>query len=164
MIITTAVTVHIFHNAPNNKNLKSNSTDILVSQMVMICSYVACEYDGQWWLGIVQRQDHMSYVKFMQPDGLNCNFLWPHRYDCCWIEDNNVLLVIHALRQVEHTKRHQNYYLKHRSKFVLELWMISLMCNTRCCSAELKTLILVKENNFLPGSVLSICRMPTYGI
>jgi hypothetical protein len=57
--------------------------------MIMISSYIACESDGHWWLGIVEeKQDHMLYVKFMQPHGPNSNFSWPHREDCCWIEDN----------------------------------------------------------------------------
>jgi hypothetical protein len=32
----------------------------------------------------------------MQPHGPDCNFFWPQRYDCCWIEDDNVQLVIHT--------------------------------------------------------------------
>jgi hypothetical protein len=42
------------------KNLKSNSTDILVSQMIVIATYIASECDGHWWQGIIQeRQDCM---------------------------------------------------------------------------------------------------------
>jgi hypothetical protein len=79
------------------KNLKSNSTDILVSEMIMISSYVACEYDGHWWLGIVQESwDHMFYIKFIQSHGPHSNLFWSQRDDYCWIEDCNVLLVIHT--------------------------------------------------------------------
>jgi hypothetical protein len=36
------------------KSLKSESADILVSQMFMAYSYVASECDGHWWSHIVQ--------------------------------------------------------------------------------------------------------------
>jgi hypothetical protein len=90
--LSTAFTTH-----QNNKNVKLNSTDTLVSQMILISSYITSEYDGHWWLGIVQeRQDHMFYVKLMQPHGSNSNFFCSQREDCCWIEDNSVQLGIHA--------------------------------------------------------------------
>jgi hypothetical protein len=86
--------VHIFHNTPKKqKNLKSNSTDILVSQMIMISSYVACE----WWTLVVtywSRKRRPQNAKLTWSHGPNSNFFWPLRNDCCWIEDNNVLLVI----------------------------------------------------------------------
>jgi hypothetical protein len=56
---------------------------------------MSCEYDGHWWFGNVQeRQDHIFYIKFMQPHGPNSNFFWLQRDDCCWTKDNNILLVI----------------------------------------------------------------------
>jgi hypothetical protein len=38
----------------------------------------------------------MFYTKLMQPHGPDSNFFWCQRDDSCWIEDNNVLLVIHT--------------------------------------------------------------------
>jgi hypothetical protein len=54
--ITTAVTFpfHMLQNKLNNKNLKSNSTDIPVPQIIIIYSFVGCEYEQL--LGLVQER------------------------------------------------------------------------------------------------------------
>jgi hypothetical protein len=41
--LSTSFTTHQI-----TKNLESNSTDILPSQMIMTSTYVACEYDDHW--------------------------------------------------------------------------------------------------------------------
>lgn len=52
--------------------LMLHSKDMLVSQMIIIFLYVACDYGGYWWLGIFQeRWDNMFYIKLMQPHGPN---------------------------------------------------------------------------------------------
>jgi hypothetical protein len=53
--IKTAVTF-LSTSFTTHQTNKLNSTDILVFQMIMISSYIACEYDGYWWLGIVQNK------------------------------------------------------------------------------------------------------------
>jgi hypothetical protein len=98
-----------YFNTPDNKKLKSNSTDILVSGtgMIIISSYPFCEYDGHCWLGVGQeRQDHMFYIKFIQLYVPHSNFFWPQRNDCCLIRNNNVLLVIH----IPSTEAGEAYY------------------------------------------------------
>jgi hypothetical protein len=55
------------------------------------------------------------YIKFVQPHGPHSNFFWSERDGRCWIEDDNVLLVIELLStETGHTKFYQNYYLKLR--------------------------------------------------
>jgi hypothetical protein len=58
----------------------------------------------------------MFYVKFMHRHGPISNFFWPQREDCCWIEDNNVQLVIHVpnAKTGQNIKCYQNYYPKFR--------------------------------------------------
>jgi hypothetical protein len=53
-----------------------------------------------------------------EPHGPHSNFFWPQRDNCCcWIEDNNVLFVIHTpnTETGQTEKCYQNYYPKLRS-------------------------------------------------
>jgi hypothetical protein len=51
----------------------------------------------------------------MQSHGPNSNFFLPRTDGCCWIEDNNDLLVIYTpCSETSETKFYQNYYPKLR--------------------------------------------------
>jgi len=59
--------------------------------------YVACMYDGHWWLGNIIEMDYeQNDVKasFMHPHGPASTFRWPRREDICWVPTEHILAVI----------------------------------------------------------------------
>ena len=60
-------------------------------------TYVACLYDGLWWVGCVPSlsEEHGDYgVTFMQPRGPSKAFQWPQREDVCWVPAEHILCKI----------------------------------------------------------------------
>ena len=59
--------------------------------------YVACMYDGHWWLGNIIELDYDQddvKVTFMHPCGPASTFRWPRREDICWVPTGHILAVI----------------------------------------------------------------------
>jgi len=59
--------------------------------------YVACMYDGHWWLGNIIELDYDQddvKVTFMHPCGPASTFRWPCREDICWVPTGHILAVI----------------------------------------------------------------------
>ncbi|XP_063604197.1 LOW QUALITY PROTEIN: uncharacterized protein LOC134779822 [Penaeus indicus] len=62
-----------------------------------IFQYVACMYEGKWYVGIVMEVNQELndiYVKFMHPSGPARSFNWPNVEDCNWIPMVHVLCKI----------------------------------------------------------------------
>ena len=59
--------------------------------------YLACVYDNEWYIEIVQEvaDDSDVYVKFIQQNGVN--FKWPSREEKCWVPIINVLAKVNTL-------------------------------------------------------------------
>ena len=60
-------------------------------------SYVACLYDGLWWIGSVRSksEEHGDYeVTFMHPHGPSQTFKWPRKEDVCWVPAEHILCKI----------------------------------------------------------------------
>ena len=50
--------------------------------------YIACKYDGRWWIGLILEVDTVqldAQVKFMHPPGPANTFFWPLKDDVCWV-------------------------------------------------------------------------------
>lgn len=48
--------------------------------------YIACMYDGNWWLGNITERDYDQVdvkVTLMHPHGPAATFRWPRREDIC---------------------------------------------------------------------------------
>jgi hypothetical protein len=59
--------------------------------------YVACLYDGKWWVGSILEVDEKLKdlnVSFMAPHGPAKSYGWPRRKDVCWIPITNVLRLL----------------------------------------------------------------------
>ena len=61
--------------------------------------YVACLYDGFWWIGNIYEVDHKerdALIEFMHPHGITRHFYWPEKKDQCWIPEQHILCQISA--------------------------------------------------------------------
>jgi hypothetical protein len=70
--------------------------------------FVACVYDGQWWLGnIVElcKDNNDAKVSFMHPHGPAMSFFWPTTEDDCWVPIVHILCQMPALLIVGSTAR-----------------------------------------------------------
>ena len=59
--------------------------------------YVACYYDSNWWVGLVQNvncDEKDVEIIFLHPPGPSNNFTWPKRKDVCWVPYMNVICKI----------------------------------------------------------------------
>jgi len=59
--------------------------------------YVACMYDGHWWLGNIIKTDYDQddvKVTFMHPCGPASNFRWPRTPDICWVPTEHILTTV----------------------------------------------------------------------
>ena len=59
--------------------------------------YIACKYDGRWWLGLVEEINNVeqdAYVKFMHPPGPSTAFFWQQKVDACWVPFQQILCKI----------------------------------------------------------------------
>jgi len=66
--------------------------------------YVACMYDGHWWVGnITERNYEENDVKvtFMHPCGPASTFSWPRREDICWVPTEHILAVVEIPVQLD---------------------------------------------------------------
>lgn len=73
-----------------------NPTLVKMSQ-VIVNSYVACEYFGQWYVGVVLTKDEEENdveVSFLKPHGPSPSFSWPQRRDVCYVPVNNIISCI----------------------------------------------------------------------
>ena len=60
--------------------------------------YVACIYDGDWYIGIVLKVSvkyNEIHVKFMTKEG-KC-FIWPRKNNQCWVPQSNCLGQVESL-------------------------------------------------------------------
>ena len=64
-----------------------------------IGDYVACIYDHDWYIGIVEmvcEEEGDLQIKFLHPKGpgrpMNC-FSWPPKEDICYIPNNDILKI-----------------------------------------------------------------------
>ena len=60
-----------------------------------LMSYVACNYDEKWWVGMIlelDQQNNDMKVTFMHPHGPSKSFFWPRRDDVCWMPPASVIL------------------------------------------------------------------------
>lgn len=61
--------------------------------------YVACLYDGLWWIGSIRSvfdKNNDYEVIFMHPHGPSKSFRWPQREDICWVPQDHILGKIKA--------------------------------------------------------------------
>jgi hypothetical protein len=60
--------------------------------------YIACVYDGEWWLGLITSlnlEEQDATVKFLHPHGPSRSFYWPEKDDYCEVP------LIHILSSVD---------------------------------------------------------------
>jgi len=72
--------------------------------------YVACLYDGLWWIGSIRSvsDEHNDLeVIFMHPHGPASAFKWPQREDVYWVANEHILCKL----QVPVTKTGRSYDL-----------------------------------------------------
>jgi hypothetical protein len=70
--------------------------------------FVACIYDGQWWLGNITEicsDNNDAKVSFMHPHGPAASFFWPTMVDDCWVPIVHILCQVPALLLVGSTAR-----------------------------------------------------------
>ena len=71
----------------------NNAVQIHVAEDIHLMDYVACIFDGVWWIGLVTESDDTNIDKNKM---LNfsmvflSNFLGPID-DCCWVPNNNII-------------------------------------------------------------------------
>lgn len=56
--------------------------------------FVACVYDGEWWLGNVLEictDNNDAKISFMHPHGPAASFFWPLTEDICWVPTAHLL-------------------------------------------------------------------------
>ena len=62
--------------------------------------YIACMYDGHWWLGNIitcgseSEPNEIHISKFMHQHGPAASFSWPIRDDVCWVPIPHVLCTV----------------------------------------------------------------------
>ena len=77
-----------------NKNLNIGHDIMNLSQN----QYVACIYDNNWWIGIIEsvNDDEKDFdIKFMHPYGPASSFHWPNFNDKCIIPMYHILTTVH---------------------------------------------------------------------
>jgi hypothetical protein len=60
-------------------------------------TYVACLYNLQWWIGLVEEISHEYEdikINFFHPHGPSPSFYWPTTKDICWIAAEDILCEI----------------------------------------------------------------------
>ena len=70
--------------------------------------FVACVYDGHWWLGNVVdicTDNNDAKLSFMHPHGPAAAFFWPTTIDKCWVPTVHILCQVPALSTVGSTAR-----------------------------------------------------------
>jgi len=70
---------------------------IKVQKDLNISDFVACIYDGKWWIGIILNiymDEDDIYIKFMHPNGPARSFLWPASDDTCLVPACHILCTI----------------------------------------------------------------------
>lgn len=71
--------------------------------------YIACIYDGHWWLGnVIQLSDQFedAEIKFMHPHGPSASFKWPQKDDKCWVPFTHVLCMIPPPATTQHARQY----------------------------------------------------------
>ena len=67
-------------------------------------SYISCEYNSLWYVGLVNRVDEEQDdvdVQFMHPHGPRKTFNWPQGGDSCYVSIKNIVLYRHLLQALE---------------------------------------------------------------
>ena len=67
-------------------------------ESIRLSEYVACIYDGKWWIGVVDEVSKVQDVKinFSHPPGPSSSFQWPRRLDVCWVPITDTVCKIRA--------------------------------------------------------------------
>ena len=68
--------------------------DIPVREKLQPMQFIACKYDGFWWIGLIQELDQEledAQVKFMHPHGPTTSVYCPTRDDICWVPFSEIL-------------------------------------------------------------------------
>ena len=64
-----------------------------------IMQYVACTYQGFWWIGLVTDRS-LEYddvqVRFMHPHGPKRTFYWPAKEETCWVPSQEIISTVEA--------------------------------------------------------------------
>jgi len=82
-------------------------------------NYIACMYDGKWWIGNIRDtsdEEGDVLVSFMHPFGPARSFHWPAREDTCWVPLQGILCLI----EPPLTTNGRQYHLDKKSKDFLE--------------------------------------------
>ena len=64
------------------------------TESVRLNEYVACRYDGKWWIGVVEEVDKVEQdvkINFLHPSGPARSFRWPRKPDICWVAITDVI-------------------------------------------------------------------------
>ena len=73
--------------------------DAQVFPLASIGNYVACVYDNNWWIGIIEQvfdEEGDTEIKLMHFNPRTRTFKWPSREDACLIPITNILCKINA--------------------------------------------------------------------
>ena len=77
--------------------------------------FVACLYDGKWWIGYIRdtNEEHQDIqVVFMHPHGPARSFSWPEREDVCFVPLQCILCIVNP----PSTTNGRSYYLDKKDK------------------------------------------------
>ena len=93
--ISTDACTEIFEIIPKSKHY------VEISLNIKKMDYIACFYDGFWWVGIAEdvSELHIKF-RFMHPHGPGKNFFWPMRTDECWVLNSEVICLISTPRTI----------------------------------------------------------------
>ena len=83
-----------------------------------IGKYVACAYDGNWWIGLIRETSENEgdvQISFLHPHGPAASFHWPSREDICYVPLQCILRVI----VTPSTPNGRQYYLDNEDKKAL---------------------------------------------
>jgi hypothetical protein len=72
--------------------------------------YVACMYDGKWWVSNIMelsQEENDIKVSFMHPHGPARSFMWPAREDTCYVPLQGILCILRPPA----TSNGRQYYL-----------------------------------------------------
>ena len=82
------------------------------SSTVEVGKYVACMYDEDWYIGVVEarsEEQQDKFIKFMQKGATGQSLLWPRKDDICWIPLQDVIFTVDVSSAKGASSRH--YFL-----------------------------------------------------
>ena len=138
---------------------ESNQSTIIDTKSLQPGQYVACVYDGKWWLSLITElsiDNDDTKLTFMHPPESVKSFFWPTKEDVCWVPTAHILCHLPApstvasarqyrlddesLHQIINTWssfKRQSYLTScwhYASRYVTLIFVDKLLCSSVCLS------------------------------